>query len=189
MRTPLTNDDYVRAADVLRCDVAAIKAVASIEAPFGGFLLTGEPTALFERHWFHKLTNGKYDKIAPDLSSPNPGGYTGGIREQARIARAAALDRTAALESASWGKFQIMGFNYKLCHMATLQDFINMVYKDEQSQLQLFVNFMLTKNLPQYLAKLDFDGFAYHYNGPDYQKYSYATKMARYYTQFKIGTA
>ncbi len=55
MKKPvLTDADYIRAAKVLKCEVAAIKAVTSVEAPKGGFLNDGRVRILFERHKFHK---------------------------------------------------------------------------------------------------------------------------------------
>ncbi len=56
----LSNDDYCRAADKLQCEVASIKAVASVESRGNGFDMQDRPKILFERHKFAKYTNGKY---------------------------------------------------------------------------------------------------------------------------------
>ena len=48
------------------------------------------------------------------------------------MGEAAHLNRIAALKSASWGKFQLMGFNYKLCGFNSLQAFVNAMYKNEE---------------------------------------------------------
>ncbi|AZA64465.1 DUF3380 domain-containing protein [Chryseobacterium carnipullorum] len=56
----LTEQDYINAAKELGCEVAAIKAVAEVESRGSGFLSSGEPKILFERHRFYKYTNGKY---------------------------------------------------------------------------------------------------------------------------------
>ncbi|MEJ2621539.1 MAG: N-acetylmuramidase domain-containing protein [Candidatus Thiodiazotropha sp.] len=37
----------------------------------------------------------------------------GGAAEHTRLKKTSTLNETAALKSAPWGKFQIMGFNYK----------------------------------------------------------------------------
>jgi two-component sensor histidine kinase len=50
----LTEEDYKRAARRLGCSVAAIKAVAEVEAPGSGFLPDGRPKILFERHIFRR---------------------------------------------------------------------------------------------------------------------------------------
>lgn len=176
MKSVLQLSDYRRAADLLNVAPAAIMAVADIEAPMGGFI-DDIPRILFERHWFSKLTRHKYDDTYPDISNRTPGGYMGGVREHSRLQRAVVLDREAALKSASWGKFQIMGFNYALCGCKTLQVFINLMYQSEQAHLGLFVNFLESTGLTKYLRKEDFASFAYEYNGPNYRKFNYDTRL------------
>ena len=63
--TSLTDADFIAAAKTLRCDVSAIRAVAEIESPKGGFLYddhAGEwrPTVLFERHVMYRRYKDKY---------------------------------------------------------------------------------------------------------------------------------
>ena len=184
MKPTLTHEDYVRAAAVLGVQVAVIKAVAAVEAPRGGFLASGEPTILYERHIFSRLTGGKYDNKWPSISNRIPGGYIGGYAEHLRLQRAVELDRDAALQSASWGKFQIMGFNYAACGCKTLQEFINLVYRSEQAQLGLFINFLRSQGLVKYSKALDFTGFARRYNGPAYARYSYDVKLRAAYRRY-----
>lgn len=181
MKPTLTHDDYARAAELLGVEVAALKAVAQIEAPYGGFLNTDEPRILYERHIFSRLTRGRYDARWPDISNPRPGGYVGGYAEHIRLQRAVDLDRDAALQSASWGKFQIMGFNYAACGCRTLQEFINLVYRSEQAHLALFVNFLRSRGLVKYLRNKDFAGFARWYNGPAYAKNRYDVRLRAAY--------
>ncbi|NJM92326.1 MAG: N-acetylmuramidase family protein [Rhodospirillaceae bacterium] len=69
------------------------------------------PKILFERHIFHQRTNGKFDATHPDISHPKWGEYGKASAQYDRLGRAMALDRQAALESASWGLPQVMGFN------------------------------------------------------------------------------
>ena len=52
MPPSLTEADYAAAAGRLGCSVAAIKAVAKVESKGSGFLPSGEPRILFERHVF-----------------------------------------------------------------------------------------------------------------------------------------
>lgn len=185
-RRILNDADYAEAAKQLGCHPAALKAVAEVEAPRGGFLPSGQPTILFERHWFSKLTGRKYDTTYPQISNRKPRGYFGGEAEHSRLGAAVILNREAALMSTSWGKFQIMGFNYRAVHCEKLQDFINAVYRNEQTHLQLFVNFIKTKGLQHSLRALNFDEFAYVYNGPAYKINDYANKMSRYYTKYRL---
>ena len=60
-KTALTAAAFQLAANALGCEVAAIKAVAEVEAAGVGFHASGEPKILFERHWFSRLTKGRYD--------------------------------------------------------------------------------------------------------------------------------
>lgn len=181
---PLREEDYVVAAKELGCEVAAIKAVAEVEAPKGGFLPNGEVTILFERHWFHRLTNGKFSSTYPAISNPKPGGYIGGAEEHKRLKLAVSLDRDAALQSASWGKFQIMGFNYKLTNSPTLQVYINRVHKSEAEQLAMFVAFLKNRGLDKVLANKQFSTFARIYNGRAYKKHNYDGRIIAAYRKY-----
>jgi hypothetical protein len=54
----------------LNCDVAAIQAVAEVEARGAGFLGDGRPKILFERHKFRKYAS----EPRPSTSASLPGG-------------------------------------------------------------------------------------------------------------------
>jgi hypothetical protein len=56
--------------------------------------------------------------------------------------------------------------------MQTIQEFVNKMM--EQSQLQLFVNYIINSNLDDELQNLDFKGFARSYNGPLHERNNYA---------------
>ncbi|MBB1601901.1 N-acetylmuramidase family protein [Variovorax sp. UMC13] len=176
----LVPEDFQRAADALGVDVPSIKAVAQIEAPNGGFLSTGEPTILFERHVFSERTQGRFDATHPDISNPTPGGYGRTWEQHARLAEAAALDRTAALEATSWGKFQIMGFNHQTAGFMTLQGFINAMYASEGKQLDAFISFLKNDRggvMQRALKAKDWATFAKNYNGPSYVKKNYDERL------------
>lgn len=182
----LTDADFARAAKELGCEEAAIRAVAEVESAGKGFLPCGIPVILFEAHIFSKETGGRFDKSYPQISSPkwNRKLYaTGkdwverGRKEAQRLELASSLDRTAALKSASYGRFQIMGFNYNLCGHKTLQSFINAMWRDEGSQLDAFVAFIKTRQLDKYLRSRNWDAFAAAYNGRDYKVNRYDTKL------------
>jgi hypothetical protein len=115
-----TDASWNSLAKSLAVDAAALRAVATVEAAGSGFL-PGEPTRpkiLFEGHAFHRLTGGRFAAQRPDLSYPkwDRSKYSGSLKgEWARLDAACNLDRAAALQAASWGMFQIMGFNYTYC--------------------------------------------------------------------------
>lgn len=180
----LTEQDFKDAAAKLDCPVAVIKAVCAVEAPRGGFLPSGEPTILFERHQFSKRTGRKFDMSHPHISNRQPGGYKGGQAEHDRLTEAAALDREAALESTSWGKFQIMGFNYAAAGFGSLQAFINAMYQSEGRQLDAFVSFIQHEGLGIFLRERRWEAFASRYNGVNHAINKYAPKLAAAFNEF-----
>lgn len=183
----LTDQDFRDAATALDCDAAAIRAVCQVEAPRGGFNPDGSPVTLFEGHKFFKFTSGKYAVQAPDLCYPTWTRRHYGKtwqQEQERLQRAMALNRDAALKSASWGKFQIMGFNHHLVGFETIQQFVNAMYAGEREQLLAFVRFVQTSGLAPSLRRQDWAGFAHGYNGPAYADNKYDSKMAAAFAKF-----
>ena len=180
---PLTDDDFARAAARLGCAVAAIRAVADVESAANGFLPDGRPKILFERHIFHRLTEGRFSNGHPHLSARTPGGYRGGAREYERLGEALVLDRAAALKSASWGRFQIMGFNHALCGEPDLEAFVAGMVAAEAQQLGYFAGFIEGAGLAGALRRRDWPAFARGYNGPAHAANDYAGKMARAYAR------
>lgn len=115
--TPLDDADIVAEAQRLGCEPAAIWAVCEVESAGSGFLPDGRPKILFEAKAFHTQTDGAYDGSHPNISSPSWDRSlygASGAHQYVRLAEAVALDREAALNSASWGRFQIMGFNHEM---------------------------------------------------------------------------
>lgn len=179
----LNKEKYIEYGNKYNIDPAKIKAVADIESRGSGFHPDGQPVILFEAHVFSRLTGRKYDSSHPHISSRrwNRKLYKGGVKEHERLVEAVSLDRDAALQSASWGVFQIMGFNYKLCGKETVQDFINAVYKDEESHYELFFEFIKNNKLIEHLKNENWAGFARRYNGPGYAKNKYDVKLKEAY--------
>lgn len=185
MKAKLNITDFQRAAKELNCEVAAIRAVASVESLAGGFLPDGRPKILFERHVFHQLSGGKFSVSNPDISNKSAGGYgRSGTHQHERLAKASALDRNYALMSASWGMFQIMGYHWKALGYKSLQAFINAMYESEAKQLDAFVRFIKVNRLDDELRNKQWAKFARGYNGPAYAKNKYDVKMAEAYKKY-----
>lgn len=190
----LTEEDFQTAAADNGLPVAAIKAVSHIEAPRGGFDANGLPVILFEGHWFSHFTNGAFDASHPTISYPvwTKKFYAGSnAGEQVRLAEASALDRDAALQSASWGKFQIMGFNFKAAGFATLQDFVNAMYTSEAAHMRAFINYLKNDRHGQGMALLKqaaVDGnwipFARFFNGTGEAANHYSDKLAAAFEEY-----
>lgn len=190
MAGKLTPEGIQRAATVIGCDVPALRAVLQVEALGSGFLEDGRPKILFERHIFHRLTQGKFDTIAPTISSPVAGGYKGPEGEWLRLYLAMQFDAEAACQSASWGIGQVMGFNWKLCAEKSLLGFILGMHHSEDAQLAMMANF-IHSNAPmaQALRQHDWAGFAKLYNGSSFAKNAYDTKLASAYAKLAGGIA
>ncbi|MFV0606637.1 MAG: N-acetylmuramidase family protein [Niabella sp.] len=180
----LTHQDFIDAAALLNCSVAAIQAVAEVESSGAGFLDTGEPKILFERHIFSSRTNRLYDNTNPGVSNRIAGGYGKYNAQHKRLQEAVVLDRNAALMSASWGKFQIMGFNYALAGFNSLQEFVNAMFRSERDHLIAFIHYIKNVFLDDELREMRWADFARKYNGPAYQKNKYDTKLAAAYSKF-----
>jgi len=189
MNNTLQEQDFTDAAEMLGCDAAAVRAVCQVEAPRGGFNPDGSPVTLFEGHKFYQFTRGEFAVQAPDLCFKTWTRQFYGKTwqaEQARLQRAMELDRPAALKSASWGKFQIMGFNHEMVGFAAVQDFVNAMYGGEREHLMAFVRFVKAAGLTPALRRGDWANFARGYNGPGYAENSYDTKLAAAYNQHKV---
>lgn len=183
----LTVKDFQDAATALGCDVAAIQAVCEVEAPRGGFNPDGTPVTLFEGHKFYKYTDGLFAADVPDLCYQSWTKVHYGKtwqQEQDRLKRAMALDREAALMSASWGKFQIMGFNYKSAGFNSVEDFVDAMHKSEREQLMAFIAFVRNDGAAVYLRSRDWVSFAKKYNGAGYAENQYDKKIAAAYAKF-----
>jgi hypothetical protein len=182
----LTQQDFESCAAVIGCEPAAVHAVATVETNGGGFNPDGSPRTLFEGQWFHKLTGGKYDTLYPTISYPT---WTRQIygktwqEEQARLAKAKSLDPHVALQCASWGMFQIMGFNYAKCGFASVEDYVAAMSKSEGAQLAAFTQYIVHSGLADELRDKRWADFARLYNGPQYAQNQYDTKLATAYTK------
>ena len=181
----ISEEDYKRAAQTLGCSVETIKAFAKVESRGKGFNDDGTPVILFERHIFNRLLKKKGlscdDK---SICATNAGGYVGGKAEHSRLAKAVLVDRESALQSASWGAFQVMAFNWKACGYESLQSFINAAYRSESDHLDMFVGFIKSNSkLLQAIRNKDWATAARIYNGPGYKKNNYDVKLAQAYSE------
>jgi hypothetical protein len=192
--------DLINAAKELQIEVAAIKAVNEVESRGMGFV-NDFPVILFERHVFWKRLKAHGEDPSLLLTSENkdilnrtPGGYKSSAREIRRLDRAQLIHKQAALESASWGLFQIMGFHWKFLGYENIEDFVERMKTDEVQHLKAFVRFIQKNNLASKLRlrtgeerlSLDnFTRFARAYNGRNYTKNRYHTKMLSSYNRYR----
>jgi hypothetical protein len=184
---PLRRADFEEAAGRLACEWEAAAAVAEVESgPLGGFGSDGRPVILFERHLFSRKTNSQYDASHPNISNRTPGGYPRTQAERwAQLEQAYALDPEAALQSASYGRFQVLGQNYSNLGMANAHEYVAKLARSEKDQLDAFEGFVRANGLADELQRKDWAGFASRYNGPGYAANQYDTKMADAYARLK----
>ncbi len=192
----LSEEDFTLAARLLDCETAAMKAVQAVETSGrGGFFAAGKPAILFEGHVFWKqlkqrgISPEKYATTYPDIVYPkwDKKHYVGGIAEYTRLEKARKINVDAANASASWGMFQIMGFNHALCEQKDVATFVKAMCDSERSQLLLFCRFIRhSAPLHQALKTKQWAAFALHYNGSAYAENQYDKKLAKAYANYSV---
>ncbi|PIK79927.1 MULTISPECIES: N-acetylmuramidase domain-containing protein [unclassified Pseudomonas] len=192
----LKHSDLVQAAARLGVPVAAVYALNEVESKGRGFLDNGKPVILYERHVMFdrlQLVRSSDDdqeqlhqraeqlaKQAPNLVNPKAGGYIGGSAEHQRLAQARQLDEVSALESASWGGFQVMGYHWQRLGYSSVHDFVASMNRSEADHLEVFVRFIeADANLLKALKAQKWATVAKLYNGPNYQRNLYDVKLER----------
>jgi len=181
----LNEQNYIDASQILDVELAVIKAVAEVESSGKGFLDNGLPKILFEGHWFSKLTDGEYDKSHPTISHRYQTYKYYHLDQYDRLNLAKALDVDSALKSASWGKFQILGINYKDAGFDSVGSFVYSMQLSEGEQLKAFINIIKSWGLASALKNRNWKKFARRYNGTGYWKHEYDKKLERAYNKYK----
>lgn len=191
----LTNEKIADIARENQIDPAALLAVKDVESNGGGFLSNGKPKILFEGHIFYRLLTpllnlarlNQLCKQYPNVVYPtwNRSKYFGGEREYLRLTTAININRAAALKSASWGMFQVMGMNYAQCGCKDIEEFVDKMKSSEEDQLMLTIKFLKNNSLLFYLNNHNWASFARSYNGPSYATNNYDTKLAQAYSKYK----
>ena len=190
----LTFNQINNFAKQLKIEPAAMRAVIEVESSGGGFLPDGRPKILFEGHIFwsllegkgmkpRKLCKGNGDILYPRWTKKH---YKGGAAEHDRLERAKRIHEEAALSSASWGMFQVMGFNYYVTDYKNVSDFAAAQYLSELEHLKAFIGFVESKKLLPHLRSHDWAKFARGYNGRSYKKNKYDEKLTVAYRKFKF---
>jgi hypothetical protein len=184
----LRQADIEDAAKILDVEVAAIMAVNEVESRGHGFLDDGTPVVLFERHvMYRRLEEAGLDAkdLAcryPNLVNPARGGYHGGAQEWYRLKMARQIADVPAIESASWGQFQIMGYHWEALGFSSALQFVDAMSSTETVQLASFVRFIeLDPALHKALKARKWGEFAKLYNGPAYKDNLYDARLAAAY--------
>ena len=189
----LTEQQIKDAAKNANIEYAALKAVIEVEARSSGFFSTGEPAILFERHVFWRQLGAirwfamrlKIMVARPRFCNPQSGSYGLFSEQHDKLRIAASYNRDAALQSASWGIGQVMGYHWQALGYPSLQQFINDMYHSEAKQLEAMIRYIKVNNLVDELQRHDWAGFARGYNGAGYKRNNYDEKLRQAYNKYK----
>lgn len=190
----LKDSDFVHAAEVLQVSELTIRAFAAVEGGNSGFLNNGKPKILFERHYMYSLLKAKRGadyanemaKLYPNVVNQTTGGYQGGTAEYIRLGIASEIDQDCALQSCSWGQFQIMGAHWQDLGYSSVDDFVAAQYQSESAQLDAFIRFIQWKSgtvagkkvkLIDALRSGDWHAVFTLYNGANYKRLGYQAKF------------
>lgn len=181
----ITDEDIRLAAVRLGVTKRHIKMLRKVESGGRSFDDRGRPIILFEPHIFYRRTQGRYGSTSFSNRtwdrSLYPKSYDGRWQQ---MADAAEKDAAAAVESASWGLWQIMGFHWNTLGYESAWDFAASIVKSEAGHLEALVRFIEVNGLQDELAACEAGKpdscrpFARAYNGTGYAQNNYHVKMA-----------
>ena len=157
-----------------------IHAFMEVEAAGSGFDSKNRPKMLFEPHIFYKYlgdTPERATAVKQGLAYPK---WKKGYPKDSypRLEKAMLISKDAALKSASWGLGQILGENHKAAGYNTVNAMVTAFMADEENHLEAMVQFLITNHLDDDLRDHNWVTLARGYNGPQYAKNGYDTKLA-----------
>ncbi|MEF2550311.1 N-acetylmuramidase domain-containing protein [Aurantimonas sp. A2-1-M11] len=167
-------------------DAAVLLAVALVETnavAFAHFADRREPLIRFEGHYFDRLLApaARSRARAAGLADPRAGRVRNPSAQSARwqlFEAAAAIDRTAACASVSWGLCQVMDAHWKALGYGGAADLAAAARASAEGQFEIAARFLATGRLADRLVAGDVAGFARGYNGPAYRRNRYDEKIA-----------
>ncbi|HRO41885.1 MAG TPA: N-acetylmuramidase domain-containing protein [Flavipsychrobacter sp.] len=202
----ITQKDFIKLSAELAVEPEALMAIGEQESKDAPFY-ENRPTILFEPRWFYKLLKSemkmpeeqidqlikKYENVnLINKSTRKNSGMTRskyyGIRQLQydKLDIAKTIFKKGAIECCSWGRFQVMGFNYKMLYN-TIDEFEKAMY-DEFEQFRIFAEYLKKKSgLLTALRQKNWTLVAEKYNGSEWQSENpeYADNLKTYYEQFK----
>ncbi|MBS7253710.1 N-acetylmuramidase domain-containing protein [Flavobacterium branchiicola] len=205
----VSDEDYKKLANELDTEEAAIYAVSKRESSGKSFTIqNGKEISkiLYERHYMFRLLSSKYGEsfakakmeTNPYLVNSTSGKYvydSEGIKQQneeiashEKFNKARKIDEDIAIQSCSWGAFQVMGEYYNHDYESP-QEFEKAMNMCEKQQLSYFKTFLLKVKTKAHKALKDknWEKFTYWYNGANWKtnNETYPTDMEKYYKEYK----
>ena len=191
----INDNDYATTAKDLGVEKEVLMAIASQESKHASFKAVKQATILFERHKMYRLlikkgnTKASVDALSkkyPSIVNEDSGGHND-MTSYEKLKIAKSIDYDCAIQSCSWGKFQVMGFHYANLYSSPreLEKAMNMC---ELQQFKYFVLYLKkTNGMVNALKSKNWEEIATLYNGPKWKEKNpeYANNIKRYYNQFK----
>lgn len=188
----LSEKDLEDFAHYYDLELALVKAVNEVESAGKGFLIDGKPKILFEGHVFWKelkkrglnpqnYVAGNENILYPTWTKIY---YEGGVKEHDRLSKAMKINKEAALSSASWGCFQIMGYHAESLGYISVESFVEKMKLHEREHLKAFGKFLEVNNLIRHLKSKNWAEFARKYNGSGYAQNKYDIKLQKAYEKY-----
>lgn len=193
----ISDRDIADAAVELMVEPAAIDAIMRAESGSFGWFKDGRMKILPEPHVFYaelpttmkRLALGRGLVVGTTYSETKRSGHyrkmSGPNPRYNLLAKWIAFHEETAYRAISMGRFQIMGFNYKVCGYDSAKEMFNSFCESEVNQLNAFVKFLRNKGVVSAIRTLDFRAVENLYNGGG-QKGAYARKMSEYYREFNL---
>lgn len=150
-----------------------LNAVVKVESGGIGFdSVTGKIIVQFEPSWFKRKApytpSGKWSLNGVERQS----------QEWIAFNDAFSKNPDAAMESTSIGLMQVMGLHYKLLGFKTVGEMWDFAKVSEANQLELAIRFIKSNPALDLALKTgNAARFAYFYNGSQYKKYNYDTRL------------
>jgi hypothetical protein len=140
---------------------------------------------------YHRAKRNKSNELI-DLSTktlalPDDIYGPGGLAQYKRLCKAYQLSPDAALLSCSWGKFQILGSNFKATGFQTVSEFVRAMSRNEVEHLKAFLKFAERKAvLLAGLRQRKFEMIAEGHNGKEWRTTNpeYAQNLEKFYKEY-----
>jgi hypothetical protein len=176
-------------AELIGCDVPAIKAVFEIEAAGKFYNSNGSLPRRFEPHHFPREHWGEIG-FAP---KKNQAAWRASLAVRTSTRRnmfdvAENIDAEATYDASSWGAPQIMGFNAETSGYSSAIAMVDAFEQSADEQIRAFAEFVIENNLATHIRSHNWIAFASGYNGNG-QAAVYGAKIESAYRRQSGGRA
>ncbi|MBC7703815.1 MAG: DUF3380 domain-containing protein [Rhodoferax sp.] len=142
---------------------------------------------------YHKTKRDKKTKVLLDSTTGLPAKTdniygAGDLPQYKRLVKAYQLDKDAALQACSFGKFQIMGFNYKAAGYKTVHEFTRAMSLSDAEHMKAFLKFAKSNTLLlEGLQSKDYEKIAEGHNGGSWKAINpkYASNLEGFYNEYE----